>query len=87
VFAASDVTDISVITAAAEQHIRVPDQLSVVGFDDVPLARLSNPPLTTVRQDIQRGAALLVERLCQRLAGEEVGSIQIAPEILTRESS
>ena len=77
----------SIITAAAEQDIRVPDQLSVVGFDDVPLARLSNPPLTTIRQDIQRGATLLVEQLCQRLRGEEVGSIQIAPEIVIRESS
>lgn len=87
IFAASDVTAMSVIAAAAERDISVPDQLSVVGFDDVPLAQLSNPPLTTVRQDIQRGAALLVDLLCRRLAGEEVTSIQIAPEIVTRESS
>ncbi|MCI4591706.1 substrate-binding domain-containing protein [Sphingobium sp. BYY-5] len=87
IFAASDVTAMSVIAAAAEQDIRVPDQLSVVGFDDVPLAQLSNPPLTTVRQDIQRGAALLVDLLCKRLSGERPESIQIAPEIVRRESS
>ncbi|WIW90849.1 substrate-binding domain-containing protein (plasmid) [Sphingobium sp. V4] len=87
IFAASDVTAMSVITAAAERDIRVPDQMSVVGFDDVPLARLANPPLTTVRQDIQHGAALLVDLLCQRLAGEQPDSIQIAPDIIVRESS
>lgn len=87
IFAASDVTAMSVVAAAAEQNIRVPAQLSVVGFDDVPLAQLANPPLTTIRQDIRRGARLLVDLLCQRLAGEECQSIQIAPAIAVRESS
>ncbi|WP_313804391.1 substrate-binding domain-containing protein [Sphingobium sp.] len=87
IFAASDVTAMSVIAAAAEQDIRVPDQLSVVGFDDVPLAQLANPPLTTVRQDIRQGAHLLVDLLCRRLAEEDTASVQIAPELVVRESS
>jgi len=87
IFAASDVTAMSIIAAAAEQNIRVPDQLSVVGFDDVPMAQLANPPLTTIRQDIKRGAHLLVDLLCQRLAGQPCQSIQIAPAIIVRESS
>lgn len=87
IFAASDVTAMSIVAAAAEQNIRVPDQLSVVGFDDVPIAQLANPPLTTIRQDIRRGAHLLVDMLCQRLAGQQCQSIQIAPAIVVRESS
>ncbi|MDO7836411.1 substrate-binding domain-containing protein [Sphingobium sp. HBC34] len=87
IFAASDVTAMGVIAAAAEQDMRVPEQLSVIGFDDVPLAQMSNPPLTTVRQDIRRGAALLVELLCRRLAGETAQSVQFAPELVIRESS
>ena len=87
IFAGSDVTAMSVIAAAVEHGIDVPGALSVVGFDDVPMARLANPPLTTVRQDIRQGAHLLVDLLCRRLSDDDALSVQIAPEIVLRESS
>lgn len=87
IFATSDVIAMSIVSAAAEQDIRVPEQLSVVGFDDVPMAQHANPPLTTVRQDIHEGARRLVEQLCRRLAGEDSASVQIAPQLIVRESA
>lgn len=87
IFAASDVVAMSIMSAAAEQGIDVPGDLSVIGFDDIPIARLSHPPLTTVRQDIEAGARQLVDLLFRRMGGEEAGPVQIAPTLVIRESS
>lgn len=54
VLAMSDVTAIGVLHAAREVRIRVPEDLSVVGFDDIEFASYTNPPLTTVHQPIQQ---------------------------------
>ncbi len=54
IFAANDMSALSVVAVAKSLGIRVPEDLSVVGFDDVPDAALANPPLTTVRQPLQR---------------------------------
>ncbi|WP_408587589.1 LacI family DNA-binding transcriptional regulator [Novosphingobium sp.] len=88
VFAASDIIAMSVLAAAAEHGVSVPADLSVIGFDDILLARIATPPLTTVRQDIAEGARLLVDLLQRRMAGEEdVASVQLEPALIERESS
>jgi DNA-binding LacI/PurR family transcriptional regulator len=87
IFAASDIGAISVIAAAAEVGIRVPQDLAVVGFDDIVLARLCRPPLTTVRQDIAGGARMLVDLLLRRMAGAETQSVQFAPRLIVRETA
>lgn len=87
IFAASDVVAMSLIAAAEQQGLHVPRDLSVIGFDDIPLARLARPPLTTIRQDIEAGAHHLVDLLFRRIGGEDAGSVQIAPELVVRESS
>ncbi|KQN07050.1 LacI family transcriptional regulator [Sphingobium sp. Leaf26] len=87
IFAASDVVAMSLIAAAEQQGLRVPRDLSIIGFDDIPLARLARPPLTTIRQDIEVGAHHLVDLLFRRIGGEDAGSVQIAPELVVRESS
>ena len=51
VFAASDLMAAGAVRAAQERGSRVPDDLSLVGFDDIQLAALMQPPLTTIRQD------------------------------------
>ena len=86
-FAASDIGAISVIAAAAEFGIRVPEDMAVIGFDDIVLAQLSRPPLTTVRQDIEAGARMLVDLLRRRMAGVETQSVQFAPKLIVRESA
>lgn len=87
VFAASDIGAISVIAAAHEFGIRVPEDMAVVGFDDIALAQLSSPSLTTVNQDIAAGARMLVDLLLRRMSGAETQSVQFAPRLIVRAST
>ncbi|HZV51907.1 MAG TPA: LacI family DNA-binding transcriptional regulator [Candidatus Dormibacteraeota bacterium] len=63
VFCATDQVALGVLAAAARAGLRVPADVSVVGFDDIPMARFAVPGLTTVRQPLRRMARLAVERL------------------------
>lgn len=88
VFAASDVVAMSVIRAAVASGMSVPDGLSVVGFDDVPLAGQCNPPLTTIRQDLEQGAALMCDLLFSRMQGRvAAASTRLEPTLVVRGSS
>ena len=61
--------------------------MQVVGFDDIPMAAYTNPPLTTVRQDLQRGARILVDLVLRRIEGEDTPSATMPAELVIRESS
>jgi DNA-binding LacI/PurR family transcriptional regulator len=74
VLAMSDMAAIGVMSAAQAASLRVPEDLSVVGFDDVPAAAWTNPPLTTVRQPIVEKGRLAARLLIQRMKGETVDS-------------
>ena len=63
VFAASDITALGVLRALREAGRRVPDDVAVVGFDDMPFAAHTDPPLTTVRQPIYRTGMMAAETL------------------------
>jgi len=65
----------------------VPRDVAVVGFDDIAMAAHVHPPLTTVRQDIARGASLLVDLVLRRAGGEATGSVLLPAELVVRESS
>lgn len=69
VFAANDVSALTVIRVAHERGLSVPEDLSVVGFDDVPDASQSEPALTTVRQPMQRLGAQAVTMLLELMGG------------------
>jgi DNA-binding LacI/PurR family transcriptional regulator len=84
---ASDIIAMSAIRALDERGIAVPERVSVVGYDDVFVAAHTSPPLTTVRQDLEKGAALMVDLLFKRIAGEETGSVELAPELVVRGST
>jgi LacI family transcriptional regulator len=70
IFAANDAMAVGVLSALREMEIPVPADVAVVGFDDIPIARFLNPPLTTVRVGIAalgaRGAALLLRDIAER---------------------
>jgi len=74
VLAMSDMAAIGVLGAAEAAGIRVPDDLSVVGYDDLPMAAWTSPPLTTVRQPIVEKGRLAARLLIQRLQGKAVTS-------------
>lgn len=63
VFVASDGMALGALRALSTANISTPDEVAVVGFDDLPLAASSNPPLTTVRQPVRRMGALAAEML------------------------
>jgi hypothetical protein len=67
VFVASDAMAIGALHVLAEAGRRVPDDVAVVGFDDVPTAPYTNPPLTTVRQPFDEMAVALAQRLLAQL--------------------
>jgi DNA-binding LacI/PurR family transcriptional regulator len=86
VFAATDVIAISAIRALTGAGLNVPADVAVVGFDDIALAAHTNPALTSVRQDIRRGAEIMVDLLLRRIAGEDTPSATMAAELVVRES-
>ena len=89
IFAGSDLQALGVLEAARVLHIRVPSQLSVVGFDNLPLSRWTSPPLTTVRQPLAEMAATAVRLVLAEERGEPTGSrsIELATTLLVREST
>jgi DNA-binding LacI/PurR family transcriptional regulator len=78
IVAASDLIAIGAMRAMHEHHIEVPRQVSVVGFDDIPAASVTNPPLTTVMQDNRRAGEVLVDTLLA-LIREEPALGQVMP--------
>ena len=90
VFAQADRLAAELVQVAAEQGLSVPQDLAVVGFDDIPAHALTSIPLTTVRQDFRHLGRLAVERLVSRLEGTVSGpaaSIRSSPQLIVRESS
>jgi len=86
---ASDLSAIGAIKAAEEMGLRVPDDLSVMGFDDIPVAEAYRPGLTTVRQPIMEMGIQSVQMLIQQIQdkGHNSQEIRIVPhEIIVRES-
>jgi len=86
VFAASDRIAIGIIGALRDRGLSVPDDVAVVGFDDIAAAAYFNPPLTTVQQDTELASEMLVENLMQRIAGQHVESVLIQPRLVVRAS-
>lgn len=87
IFAATDTLAALCLTELRETGLCVPDDVRLVGFDDLPIARQTVPPLTTVRQDIAAGARGLVDLLLRRLAGETTESLVLPPELVVRQTA
>lgn len=86
-FAASDVIAHGAMTALTEAGLRVPEDVALVGFDDVALARSLNPPLTTIRQDLALASQMMVDLLFKRIAGEQTSSAVVPASLIVRGSS
>ncbi len=89
VFAQNDLMALGVMRAARDCGLHIPDQLSVIGVDDIPLSQHFSPPLTTLRQDftsIGRDAAQLLIRVVEEPAREKE-HLQIPAELIIRRST
>jgi DNA-binding LacI/PurR family transcriptional regulator len=88
-FAYNDISAIGAIRALQEQGLRVPQDVSVMGFDDIPGAAFNTPTLTTVRQPLTRMGQVAAQILLERIAGKNdyPSEIAIEPELVVREST
>ncbi len=87
IFAANDTAAFGALRALAEVGARVPDDVAVVGFDDVALARYSHPPLTTVRIPRRKLGTEAAVRLLARLGGQSASSLELPVSLVVRSSS
>jgi LacI family xylobiose transport system transcriptional regulator len=88
VFAGSDLQALGVLEAARVKGLRVPEDLSVVGYDDVPLAQWSSPPLTTVHQPLKHMAEEATRMLLQPGdPGKAAQRIELATHLVVRQST
>ncbi|MFD5463851.1 LacI family DNA-binding transcriptional regulator [Kitasatospora sp. NPDC127059] len=86
VIACSDQMALGAIRAARRQGLAVPGDVSVIGYDDGPLMEFTDPPLTTVRQPVDRLAAEVARGLVGLLSGRQVpvGELMFQPEVVVR---
>ncbi len=85
----NDISAIGAIWAFNEAGLRVPEDVSVVGFDDIPSAAFNSPGLTTVRQPLQRMGQIAAKTVIDQIEGNEeyVAEIAIEPEFVVRAST
>jgi DNA-binding LacI/PurR family transcriptional regulator len=86
VVCASDLIAIGVIRALHEQGRSVPEDVSVIGYDDIHFARYIDPPLTTIGQDLILAGRLLVMKLLNATGPDDIRSERLPTELIQRES-
>ena len=90
VFARNDFTAIGAMTAIKEAGLSIPNDLAIVGFDDIPMATHTVPPLTTVRQPMRLQGQLAAEMLLRRIGDEDISTRNeriLNCELIIREST
>ena len=85
-FASTDLIAIGAMRAIQKAGLRIPEDIAVVGFDDMPLAAYVTPGLTTVQQNARLGGDALVEGIINLIEGGAIESRMMAPKLIVRES-
>jgi DNA-binding LacI/PurR family transcriptional regulator len=84
----NDISALGAMSALREAGYRVPEDVSVIGFDDIEFASLAFPALTTIRQPMQEMGATAAELLLRKLANDEsIQNIRVRPELIVRSST
>jgi DNA-binding LacI/PurR family transcriptional regulator len=88
VFCRNDLTALALLRVLREAGLRVPEDISVVGFDDLQIATLTDPPLTTIRVERERLGAMVVQRLAERIQQPALPAIRVelATCLISRQS-
>ena len=88
IFCTSDIAASQVLQVCAKKGIQVPEQMKVVGFDDIPLASMTTPPLTTIRQPVKEMARMAVTALLGAVLDGTAGStITMRVSLVVRETT
>ncbi|WP_045392412.1 LacI family DNA-binding transcriptional regulator [Falsirhodobacter sp. alg1] len=90
VFCINDMYAIGALSGARELGYRVPEDLSVIGFDDIYLAKVMSPPLTTIQQPLEQMSKLVVAKLIEALRTDgaiDDPYIEMRPELIVRSST
>jgi DNA-binding LacI/PurR family transcriptional regulator len=88
VFCYNDMTALGALRQARAQGLRVPQDISLIGFDDLYVAQYMEPPLTTVRQPMRQMGRMAMETLLHLLAGSEsIHSVKVPGELIIRASA
>lgn len=87
IFAASDMIAIGAMRALQEAGYGIPDDIAILGFDDIPAASLSHPPLTTIAQDYGRAGAMLVDALIRQIADQPSNTALLPPQLIVRKTT
>ena len=87
VVCASDLIAITLMLQLRKSGVKVPEQVSITGFDDIIQASWVEPSLTTVRQDTRRSSEQLVDNLIASIRGESITSERVTPSLITRDST
>ncbi|MEA5105936.1 MAG: LacI family DNA-binding transcriptional regulator [Sphaerochaeta associata] len=88
VFASSDVIAAQVLQVCNKRMIRVPEQMKIIGFDDVEIASLTTPPLSTIHQPIEDMCKYAVEMIIRRIKGETIPIKTVLPiSLIERETT
>jgi DNA-binding LacI/PurR family transcriptional regulator len=86
IFAASDLIAIGAMRALSAAGLGVPQDVAVIGFDDIPAASLTSPPLTTIMQDLKSAGELLVETLLAAIEDHPVANRSLPAKLVVRKS-
>lgn len=89
IFAGNDEIALGVIETARTRGLRIPDDLSLIGFDDTLLARMASPPLTTIRQPLREMGAVALRTALRLANGETIDShhVELATQLVVRDST
>ncbi len=87
IFAASDLIAMGAMRALAEAGKAIPGDVAIIGFDDIPAASLTNPPLSTIMQDLRAAGELLVETLLGEIEDRPMPPRSLPARLIVRRSS
>ncbi|MCK5576393.1 MAG: substrate-binding domain-containing protein, partial [Sphingomonadales bacterium] len=86
IFAASDIIAIGASRALMREGIRVPEDVAIVGYDNIQFARYNSPPLTTISQDMAKAGRLMVSKLLNATNTRHIPSERLPTDLIVRES-
>lgn len=87
IVASSDMVALGAMKALKERYIAIPGEVAIVGFDDISMAELFHPALTTIRQNTREAANIMVDQLLLQLTGKPATSQTVDIELVARKSS